>query len=281
MDVAMSYVVTWSDQSHTNTALPYLPVNNLHLHFEACPILSLNPLHTSSPPLYLWSQPKSNSQPRWFPFTQTQTPYHVMSDVCRTPIIHLDDHILQEKLLGQSQWKDYSGPMGPPPLQHNYGYDGLESEDGKMGGLGGWQQHRQSYERYSRANTHSLPRGSHQPPPPSSRAPSYPMGYSSFDRRERGGHVSSRPGPGHDGFPPPDHYFMPSQRKMYSGESIRVYVDYNKWSQTSVELELPTGWALENIYYFVASSLQHVDQWYLLTQWRHAVDTGLTVVSAN
>ena len=134
--------------------------------------------------------------------------------------------MLQEKLLGQSQWKDYSGPMGPPPLQHNYGYDGLESEEQKMGGLAGWQ-YRQSYDRYSRANTHSLPRGSHQPPPPA-RAPSYPMGYSSFDRREQRGHVSSRPGQGHEGFPPPDHYFMPSQRKMYSGESIRVYVDYNK-----------------------------------------------------
>ena len=140
--------------------------------------------------------------------------------------IWLDDAMLQEKLLSQSQWKDYSGPMGPPPLQHNYGYDGLESEEQKMGGLAGWQ-HRQSYDRYSRANTHSLPRGSHQPPPPA-RAPSYPMGYSSFDRREQRGHVSSRPGQGHEGFPPPDHYFMPSQRKMYSGESIRVYVDYNK-----------------------------------------------------
>ena len=149
----------------------------------------------------------------------------------QTPLLHLDDDILQEKLLGQSQWKDYSGPLGPPPLQHNYGYDGLESEEGKMGGLGGWQgQGRQSYDRYSRANTSSLPRGNHHPPPPSrapSRAPAYPMGYSSFDRRERA-HVSSRPGQGHEGFPPPDHYFMPSQRKMYSGESIRVYVDYNK-----------------------------------------------------
>ena len=132
---------------------------------------------------------------------------------------------MQEKLLGQSQWKDYSGPLGPPPLQHNYGYDGFDSDDHKMAG---WQG-RQSYDRYSRANTASLPRGHHahhHAPPP---APPHPLGYSSFDRRERAGHqqVHSRPGPGHDGFPPPDHYFMPSQRK-YSGESIRVYVDYNK-----------------------------------------------------
>merc|ERR1712117_409131 len=125
--------------------------------------------------------------------------------------------VQKEKLLGQSQWKDYSGPMGPPPLQHNYGYDGFESEDQKMGG---WQP-RQSYERYSRGNTHSLPRGQHHPPPP---APAYPLGYSSFDRRERGGghhQVNSRPGPGQDGFPPPDHYFMPSQRK-YSEHGHRL-----------------------------------------------------------
>ena len=98
----------------------------------------------------------------------------------------------------------------------------MEGEEHKMAG---WHS-RQSYDRYSRANTHSLPRGHHHAPPP---APAYPMGYSSFDRRERGhGQVSSRPGQTHDGFPPPDHYFMPSQRKSYSGESIRVYVDYNK-----------------------------------------------------
>ena len=44
--------------------------------------------------------------------------------------------MFQEKLLGQSQWKDYSGPLGPPPghhappPHHNYGYDAFETEAG-------------------------------------------------------------------------------------------------------------------------------------------------------
>ena len=67
-----------------------------------------------------------------------------------------------------------------------------------------------------RANTSSLPRGAgtqHHPQ-------AYPMGYSSYDRRSGG--FNARP----TEFAP-DHYFMPSQRK-YSGEVVRVYVDYNK-----------------------------------------------------
>ena len=47
------------------------------------------------------------------------------------------------------------------------------------------------------------------------------MGYSSYDRRA-GGFAARGPADY-----PPDHYFMPSQRK-YSGEVVRVYVDYNK-----------------------------------------------------
>ena len=162
------------------------------------------------------------------------------------------------------QWKDYSGPMGPPPApmpSHNYGYDAFDGDD-KMSGWHNQPSSRQSYERYQHqaragnGNTHSLPRGSHHL---SSQPPSaYPMGYSSFDRRGKiltnqstvselltnhsertqyfnnaplaghhGGHMmSSRPAPVPD-YPPPDHYFMKSQRK-YSGENIRVYVDYNK-----------------------------------------------------
>ena len=138
-------------------------------------------------------------------------------------------------MLGQNhQWKDYSGPMGPPPApvpNHNYGYDAFDGDD-KMMGWHNQPSSRQSYERYaaqSRAgngNTHSLPRGSRQYEQQQPSA--YPMGYSSFDRRgHHGGHMmSSRPAPGPD-YPPPDHYFMKSQRK-YSGENIRVYVDYNK-----------------------------------------------------
>ena len=146
----------------------------------------------------------------------------------------------QEKLLGQNQWKDYSGPMGPPPghvpaPHHNYGYDAFEADDSKMG----WHNHqpssRQSYERYARgSNTHSLPRGAHVPQHQPS---AYPMGYSSYDRRSGGhsGHtMSSRPSAGSE-YPPPDHYFMPSQRK-YSGEILRVYVDYNKWDVSLSDL---------------------------------------------
>eukprot|EP00091_Calanus_sinicus_P006622 TRINITY_DN17319_c0_g1_i1.p1 TRINITY_DN17319_c0_g1~~TRINITY_DN17319_c0_g1_i1.p1 ORF type:complete len:141 (-),score=12.29 TRINITY_DN17319_c0_g1_i1:149-541(-) len=120
--------------------------------------------------------------------------------------------VQKEKLLGQSQWKDYSGATHPPP-QNNYAYDAFESDDPK-----GWQQNasRHSYDRHSRGNTHSLPRGGHgghHPPPHAA----YPMGYSSFDRRA-GGFTSRPPGPADF---PPRHYFMPSQRK-YSGEVLRV-----------------------------------------------------------
>jgi len=120
--------------------------------------------------------------------------------------------VQKEKLLGQSQWKDYSGATHPPP-QNNYAYDAFESDDPK-----GWQQNasRHSYDRHARGNTHSLPRGGHgghHPPPHAA----YPMGYSSFDRRA-GGFTSRPPGPADF---PPDHYFMPSQRK-YSGEVLRV-----------------------------------------------------------
>eukprot|EP00092_Neocalanus_flemingeri_P024776 GFUD01026865.1.p1 GENE.GFUD01026865.1~~GFUD01026865.1.p1 ORF type:complete len:678 (-),score=153.52 GFUD01026865.1:380-2230(-) len=128
--------------------------------------------------------------------------------------------VQKEKLLGQSQWKDYSGATHPPP-HNNYAYDAFESDDPK-----GWQQQqnasRHSYDRHSRGNTHSLPRGGHGGHHPPQHA-AYPMGYSSFDRRA-GGFTSRPPGPADF---PPDHYFMPSQRK-YSGEVLRVYVDYNK-----------------------------------------------------
>merc|ERR1719373_827287 len=54
--------------------------------------------------------------------------------------------VQKEKLLGQSQWKDYSGAAHPPP-QNNYAYDAFESDDPK-----GWQQNnsRHSYDRHAR-----------------------------------------------------------------------------------------------------------------------------------
>ena len=160
--------------------------------------------------------------------------------------IHVSPHVtcpVQEKLLGQSQWKDYSGPMGPPPghapapyaHQQNYGYDAFETEEPKLswGARGDGGAHNQSsrarYERYAAqqaGNTHSLPRGKEYAAS-SAAASHYPMGYSSFDRRGGhggGGGVRSVPAPD---YPPPDHYFMPSQRK-HSGTDLRVYVDYNK-----------------------------------------------------
>lgn len=60
-------------------------------------------------------------------------------------------------------------------------------------------------------------------------------GYYTTDRRSRshqqpngGGGPGGPPGGGAaNGTDTPDFYFMPSQRK-YSGEVVRVYVDYNK-----------------------------------------------------
>ena len=130
----------------------------------------------------------------------------------------------QEKLLAHShQWKDYVS-HGPPA------YDAFDHDDPKS-----WGPARHSYERQGAAgraggaphhhhSTHSLPRGggpgSHSSHNPASAA-AYSVGYSSYDRRSGG--FQSRPPSDY----PPDHYFMPSQRK-YSGEVLRVYVDYNK-----------------------------------------------------
>jgi hypothetical protein len=77
-------------------------------------------------------------------------------------------------------------------------------------------------------------------PPPAAVGPGYSLprasngstgygsagSYGSYDRRIGYG---GPPLPGHHpaGLDAPDHYFMPSQRK-YSGEFLRVYVDYNK-----------------------------------------------------
>ena len=119
--------------------------------------------------------------------------------------------------MSQSQWRDYV--THPPPyndvMMRN---DAFEHDDPK--GWGGNARYPQ--ERQMRANTHSLPRGGHGGPPPPSQA--YPMGYASYDRRSGGGFGPRAHGPGDF---PPDHYFMPSQRK-YAGEELRVYVDYNK-----------------------------------------------------
>uniref|UniRef100_A0A1B6HLR6 Uncharacterized protein n=1 Tax=Homalodisca liturata TaxID=320908 RepID=A0A1B6HLR6_9HEMI len=59
-------------------------------------------------------------------------------------------------------------------------------------------------------STYSLPRHANQPPPPP----------------HHNGYYTHRPPRPHNDQLQPDFYFMPSQRK-YSGEVVRVYVDYN------------------------------------------------------
>ena len=151
-----------------------------------------------------------------------------------------------------SSWKDYAAapaaPHGHPAgngHHTNYAYEHFEADPRGMpplppvGGPRGGHHHYHpqmpshpngslqkprpsgsgagSYSRsYNPSAGYSLPRngsgGYGGPPPP-------PPGYGSYDRR------------GYHGRPPtdfpPDHYFMPSQRK-YGGEIVRIYVDYNK-----------------------------------------------------
>lgn len=52
-------------------------------------------------------------------------------------------------------------------------------------------------------------------------------GYYTQDRRNRSAQHSTQHTASSAGIDQPDFYFMPSQRK-YSGEVVRVYVDYNK-----------------------------------------------------
>ena len=158
-----------------------------------------------------------------------------------------------------SSWKDYSASGNGNGHHTNHAYDPFEADPRGMPPLppgaprgvhgghphhhhpqmpshpnGSLQKPRPSAQgSYSRSYTqqhstpagtgYSLPRhtngGSHPngtggyggPPPPP------PPGYGSYDRRGYHGRPSEFP---------PDHYFMPSQRK-YSGEVVRVFVDYN------------------------------------------------------
>jgi len=127
----------------------------------------------------------------------------------------------KEKLLGQSQWKDYSshhGSHAPPPHHYN---DSFETDGDPVTGWPHRPTHGHTNTRtYDRSGHQSLPRPQHQGHPGHGH---HTLGHSSFDRRT-GGFTARPPGP--QDFPP-DHYFLPSQRK-YSGEVLRVYVDYNK-----------------------------------------------------
>ena len=191
--------------------------------------------------------------------------------------------VLQEKMLSQSAWKDYSTNGGH---HTNYAYEefipsavdaemkqskasnghgahpgrypasnGSSANGGRRGGgaappppmpqsmqpTGGPHSH------HGPGSTYSLPRvngngagyttspmgvngggGMMPPPPPGGGYPPHPAAYGSYDRRlPQGGYGHQPPVGGRSDYAPPDHYFMPSQRK-YSGENIRVYVDYNK-----------------------------------------------------
>lgn len=84
--------------------------------------------------------------------------------------------------------------------------------------------------------TYSLPRQAPQQQHQRQSQPAYSDAYYTQDRRNRtgrSGHNSSNShhyddaGVAQANFDKPDFYFMPSQRK-YSGEVVRVYVDYNK-----------------------------------------------------
>lgn len=69
-------------------------------------------------------------------------------------------------------------------------------------------------------DSHAAPRYSHQQ--------SYNDGYYTQDRRRNNSRSHHQMDDGSaNPMDKPDFYFMPSQRK-YSGEVVRVYVDYNK-----------------------------------------------------
>lgn len=91
-------------------------------------------------------------------------------------------------------------PSGPPPkvptMHHNNGYGDTRSLQRPRGGY--------AVNMAPERSTYSLPRTAHPQP-------------------HQQGYYTHRP---HTELQP-DFYFMPSQRK-YSGEVVRVYVDYNK-----------------------------------------------------
>jgi hypothetical protein len=148
-------------------------------------------------------------------------------------------------LLPNSAWKDYSA------ANTNYAFEAFEAEEKPQGHTGTLPSNGSSrapvvqhkpliamphHNGSHYADTRSLQRprgGGYQMPGPLERT-TYSL--------PRTAHQAGGTGPPHNGYytqdrhrgPPrghselqPDFYFMPSQRK-YSGEVVRVYVDYNK-----------------------------------------------------
>ncbi|KAH1006489.1 hypothetical protein HUJ05_007218 [Dendroctonus ponderosae] len=138
---------------------------------------------------------------------------------------------LADHLIPNSAWKDYSANT-------NYAFDSYEREEAA-------KKQQQPHNGNGRAPPHGRPK-SHPPRPqgrPPSIPPQAPPGDSRSLQRPRNAAVLppndrntfSLPrtqyerhtvGPAKGGPMPADFYFMPSQRK-YSGEVVRVYVDYN------------------------------------------------------
>lgn len=135
----------------------------------------------------------------------------------------------QDHLIPNSAWKDYSA------ANTNYAFEAFEAEEKKQQQLNG----------KSRGDTLPAKPGTRNVTRPTSRPPSIPPLHSSYMgdtrslQRPRGGYAPgnperntfSLPRTAYDRHRPPqdmqpDFYFMPSQRK-YSGEVVRVYVDYN------------------------------------------------------
>lgn len=148
---------------------------------------------------------------------------------------------LQEHMVPSSAWKDYS------TASTNYAFDAFESEEKQpsslshtngsnrstmpirdkhamaayhVNGNGHYGDVRSLHRSRDRngvshhpqeRSTYSLPRPPQQPPP----QPPHHNGY--YTQRPTRHNADSLQ---------PDFYFMPSQRK-YSGEVVRVYVDYN------------------------------------------------------
>lgn len=133
---------------------------------------------------------------------------------------------LQDHLIPNSAWKDYSANT-------NYAFDAFEAEEKKQ------MNGKNRSETLPSKNHHGRPqRPQGRPPSVPNQAPGY-MGDTRSLQRPRGAYppgnlersTFSLPRTAYDRSRPnqdmqPDFYFMPSQRK-YSGEVVRVYVDYN------------------------------------------------------
>lgn len=128
----------------------------------------------------------------------------------------------------------YNNEGSRQPRHENYGGGGGGNGDhynryANSGENGSRSYHQNGHEPMARSTyadrTYSLPRTAVQQQQP------YSGGYYTQDRRAgRNGHPHHSSGHGASkgsGIDTPDFYFMPSQRK-YSGEVVRVYVDYNK-----------------------------------------------------